>query len=395
MKNLPAILRLKIVVGYLFMMLVLLIFTQNNYAQEISSGKSTIFINNYPVETFETPDTTPPEIKFISPEITSGEPVKSKEAEITFIAKISDNKSGINRIIFNSEKYPLPEDGLFVQKVLLKKGINNVQLTVVDNEDNYSNINVKVEYASKSQIKTSQFTVDGKYYALIIGIDQYKDPKLTNLDNPVNDAQSLYKILESEYYFDKENIFLLKNATRADITNSLDILAEKVTPEDNLLIFYAGHGWWDEQADIGYWLPTDARLSRKAEWFRNSTLCDYLKEIKSKHTLLIADACFGGAIFKTRSVSMEAPKAIQMLYDLPSRKAMTSGTLTEVPDRSSFVKFLINRLSENDNDYISSEQLFSSFRIAVINNSDVIPQYGEIKNVGDEGGDFIFIKREK
>lgn len=121
MKNLPAILRLKIVVGYLFMMLVLLIFTQNNYAQEISSGKSTIFINNYPVETFETPDTTPPEIKFISPEITSGEPVKSKEAEITFIAKISDNKSGINRIIFNSEKYPLPEDGLFVQKVLLKK----------------------------------------------------------------------------------------------------------------------------------------------------------------------------------------------------------------------------------------------------------------------------------
>ena len=43
--------------------------------------------------------------------------------------------------------------------------------------------------------------------------------------------------------------------------------------------------------------------------------------------------------------------------------------------------------------YLSSEQLFSSFRIAVINNSNVIPQFGEIKDVGDEGGDFIFIKR--
>jgi hypothetical protein len=110
--------------------------------------------------------------------------------------------------------------------------------------------------------------------------------------------------------------------------------------------------------------------------------------------LLIADACFGGSIFKTRGVSMEAPKAIQMLYDLPSRKAMTSGTLSEVPDRSTFVKYLIERLTNNEEKYVSSEQLFSSFRIAVINNSDVIPQYGEIRNVGDEGGDFIFIRKD-
>jgi hypothetical protein len=68
--------------------------------------------------------------------------------------------------------------------------------------------------------------------------------------------------------------------------------------------------------------------------------------------------------------------------------------MTEVPDRSAFVRYLVERLSENEDKYISSEQLFSSFRIAVINNSDVIPQYGEIRNVGDEGGDFIFIKRD-
>jgi hypothetical protein len=32
--------------------------------------------------------------------------------------------------------------------------------------------------------------------------------------------------------------------------------------------------------------------------------------------------------------------------------------------------------------------------MAVINNSNVVPQFGEIKEVGDEGGDFIFIKRD-
>ncbi len=73
---------------------------------------------------------------------------------------------------------------------------------------------------------------------------------------------------------------------------------------------------------------------------------------------------------------------------------MASGTLTEVPDRSSFTKFLIDRLVENKNTYLSSEQLFSSFRIAVINNSNAVPQYGEIWGVGDQGGDFIFLRKE-
>ena len=41
----------------------------------------------------------------------------------------------------------------------------------------------------------------------------------------------------------------------------------------------------------------------------------------------------------------------------------------------------------------AAEELFSSFKIAVLNNSPNIPQYGEIKDTGDEGGDFIFIKK--
>ncbi|MCK4749279.1 MAG: hypothetical protein KAT15_19635, partial [Bacteroidales bacterium] len=132
----------------------------------------------------------------------------------------------------------------------------------------------------------------------------------------------------------------------------------------------------------------------KTNWFRNSALVDYLKEINSKHTLLITDACFGGSIFRTRAAFPSRERAYEKLYDLPSRKAMTSGTLTEVPDRSSFTRFLVERLNENTDTYISSEQLYSSFRIAVINNSDAVPQYGEIGNVGDQGGDFIFIRKD-
>lgn len=236
-------------------------------------------------------------------------------------------------------------------------------------------------------------TVEAKYYGLIIGVDHYMDPAIVTLDNAVKDAQGFYDVLVSKYTFEKENIRFLKDPKRADIIYALDHLARVVTTNDNLVIFYAGHGWWDANANIGFWLPADARKISSADWFRNSTLVDYLKAIHSRHTLLIADACFGGAIFKSRQAFDDAPKDIEILYEHPSRKAMTSGSLDEVPDQSSFTKFLVERLDKNRKKYLSAEQLFSSLRTAVINNSDVIPQYGEIKYVGDQGGDFIFIKK--
>ena len=73
---------------------------------------------------------------------------------------------------------------------------------------------------------------------------------------------------------------------------------------------------------------------------------------------------------------------------------MTSGNLKEeVPDKSVFLQYLIKRLEENKEKFLSSGVLFSSFFDAVISNSENIPQFGVIHNVGDEGGDFIFIKR--
>lgn len=231
----------------------------------------------------------------------------------------------------------------------------------------------------------------GKYYALIIGISNYIDPLINELDKPIKDAQVFYNTLTSRYTFETDNVKFLKNATMSDIVTALDYFAKIVNPTDNFLIFYAGHGVWNANSEIGYWLPSDARKNSTLNWFRNSALRDYLREINSKHTILITDACFGGSIFKTRTAFMDASLAVNKLYELPSRKAMTSGTLTEVPDESAFLKYMIKRLETNNEKYLSSEQLYSSFRFAVINNSNAIPQFGEIKDVGDQGGDFIFI----
>ncbi|MCK4345056.1 MAG: caspase family protein [Bacteroidales bacterium] len=381
--------------NYILMTFLLLFCHLYVYSQVITSKESSIYINNKTKTEEEVGEKkSQPSITIISPDLKDSATYYTSEQQLNIIGKVVDEK-GINSVFINGKKIEISQDGIFWGSLDLKAGMNKIRIVAVNTKGNYSGSQYTIDYNSEITIYDSKIdlNVEGKYYALIIGVNQYYDSDIISLDNPIPDAGRLYEILNSNYKFEKENMKLMTNPERADIINALDEFAGKITPVDNLLIFYAGHGWWDEVANIGYWLPSDAKKSSKAAWFRNSTLCDYLKEINSQHTLLITDACFGGSIFKTRSVFDNASKAIQKLYELPSRKAMTSGTLTEVPDRSAFIRYLIERLSSNEGKYLSSEQLFSSFRLAVINNSDVVPQYGEIRNVGDEGGDFIFIKR--
>ena len=89
----------------------------------------------------------------------------------------------------------------------------------------------------------------------------------------------------------------------------------------------------------------------------------------------------------------KAGDALKKKYELPSRKAITSGTLKTVPNISVFMKYLLDRLEHNPEAFFSASQLFQSIEIPVGNNSPTTPQYGVIQNVGDEGGDFIFIRR--
>jgi hypothetical protein len=236
-----------------------------------------------------------------------------------------------------------------------------------------------------------------KYYALIIGIEDYSHASITSLDNPVKDAMELSMVLKRYYTFEDENLIVLKNPKRENIIETFDRLAQLITERDQLLIFYAGHGIWDEQLNQGFWLPSDASLNSKAQWLSNSTIRDYIGGIKSKHTLLITDACFSGSILKERGGAFSNSRAILELYKLPSRKAMTSGTMTTVPDESAFIRYLLKHLSLNDQPMISADDLFRAFKIAVINNSPngQVPQYGPINQAGDEGGEFIFLRRNQ
>ncbi|MFN3667133.1 MAG: caspase domain-containing protein [Sediminibacterium sp.] len=234
-----------------------------------------------------------------------------------------------------------------------------------------------------------------KYYALIIAVSeyQYAGLDLPNLEEPVKDGTRLKEVLNTKYHFNLDDITLLANPTREQIINEFDRLINTISSRDNLLIFYAGHGYYDKNTDLGFWLPHNAKAKSRADWIANSTIKDYVRAINSKHTLLISDACFAGSIFKTRSVTTLDARKFHELYRDKSRKAITSGNLSEVPDKSYFLEYLIRVLEDNEQDYLPASSLFARIYEPVLNNSPTIPQFGVIQGAGDEGGDFILIRR--
>lgn len=269
---------------------------------------------------------------------------------------------------------------------------------------------IRISYATTSvQSNSNKFTdhdeinkaigedlKNRKNYGLFIAVENYKDETINDLDKPVRDAKTLRDAILKGYNFYEQDVLFLENPTRHEIISAFDKLSKEVTEQDNLMIFYAGHGVWDTNLKKGYWLPSDAQKGVRSNWFSNSDLRDYIGGIKSKHTLLVADACFSGGIFKTREAfNSRVDAATFELFKLPSRQAMTSGAMKTVPDESVFLKYLTKRLEENTKPFLSAEELFSTFKTAVINNSanGQVPQFGEIKETGDEGGDFIFIKK--
>lgn len=253
---------------------------------------------------------------------------------------------------------------------------------------------VRISFKPKAEvIATTPSAPKHKYYALLIAVEEYEDPEITSLTEPIKDATQLKEVLSNNYTFDPLDIYILKNPTYEQINDAFEELRGVVTPSDFLLIFYAGHGIFDERANFGYWLPADAQKKSTSKWYRNSALVENIGAINSKHTLLVADACFSGGIFKTRSPWNNASLDIVNLMKKPSRKAMTSGSLTTVPDKSIFMKYMLKSLVENENLYLTSEDLFDEIRVSMKYNSNTKPLYGEIQNAGDEGGNFVFIKR--
>ena len=233
----------------------------------------------------------------------------------------------------------------------------------------------------------------GNYHALIIGINDYKE--LPVLKTAVNDAKAVAQVLQDEYGF---KITLLLNPTRTEIIDALDKFRATMGSRDNLLIYYAGHGWLDTEADRGYWLPVDAKSDRRSQWVSNVTITDTLKALQAKHVMVVADSCYSGTLARSANVGLRSGDYFKRMSKKTARVAMVSGGLEPVADKgggghSPFAKAFIAALRDNREFVLDGTQLFNKVRRPVMVAADQTPQYSDVKNAGHDGGDFLFVRK--
>jgi tetratricopeptide (TPR) repeat protein len=347
-------------------------------------------------------DTDPPIIKILTPNIKKqGNKKILTDNNQILIKGVTKDKSGIHQIHINGVAAKVSSSGEFWQTIRLAYGSNLIRVAATDLKQNIAKMSFNIERTTDTFFAEDNLDNDikpletGKYHALIIAVQDYTYDSVSDLSYPISDAMRLKELLQEDYTFDEKNIVFLKNPDRKAIIKELDILAKKLEKDSNLIIFFAGHGHWDKKFQQGYWIPSNARWEEKSEWIANSTISNYLRGISTQHSLIISDACFSGSIFKTKTPFSKSNKSMHKIYSRPSRKAMTSGAMETVPDKSVFLEYLIKRLKKNKERYFKAISLYDSIIDAVINNSPTsqTPLYGVVHQSGDEGGDFIFVHR--
>jgi hypothetical protein len=243
----------------------------------------------------------------------------------------------------------------------------------------------------------------GNYYALVIGNAGYKywDP----LNTPTADAQAVSGVLEKKYGF---KVTMLLDATRGRIFKEIARLRSTLTENDNLLIYYSGHGHWDAANLKGYWVPVDGEKENIANYISSSDITEQLSALRARQVLVVADACYAGVLVRSvveqldKSASSNKADWLQSRAQLQSRKVMSSGGVRQVMDggagkHSIFARQFLDGLNRKMEAF-EAHELYRDIAPRVEQaargfGEQQQPQYGQLRLSGHVGGDFVFVPK--
>jgi len=344
-------------------------------------------------------DVTPPEIALVNPlpEDEKNGIITTAKSTLELYGKVQDSSGVVSLTVNNKSISKIEADGIFVTNLDLQAGANPVVITAIDKFENKSEKKFSVNLVANNALDTDTAGIPelftyANYHAVLIGEKDYEDPGFPDLTSPANDVADLKNILATYYEFDEKNITTFISSGKVNILDSLTRIASSLKEEDNLLVFYAGHGDVKKignQITGGYIIPSDAKKGSKSTYINSDDLKSSVEECAAKHVLFIVDACFGGTLF--RSVMDDAPPGVKSLYQQKSRKFISSGNSEEVPDGGAFIQHLKDRLKDNTDHYLTTFDLFSF--LLKYKDGNTTPQFGRIDGIGDLGGDFIFLKK--
>jgi curli biogenesis system outer membrane secretion channel CsgG len=355
-------------------------------------------------------DTSLPQIQLIEPASIAMRGVmtvriRPELKEVPVIARVVA-KTPLNKIMINDATLTPDAQGVVSTAVGVTGTTTAVQITAVDKNSKRATLSFVMASSDLVQepLRASPPLVGaGKYYALVIGNANYKYWEALN--TPVADAQAVSTVLDKKYGF---KVTTLIDATRGRIFKEIARLRSTLNENDNLLIYYSGHGHWDTANLKGYWVPVDAEKENFANYISSSDITEQLSALRARQVLVVADACYAGVLVRSVADQLDKtapPNKTEWLQNralLQSRKVMSSGGVRQVMDggagkHSIFAKqFLdgINRRTE----MFEAHELYSEIAPRVEKTARGFgeqqqPQYGQLRFAGHVGGDFLFVPK--
>ena len=263
--------------------------------------------------------------------------------------------------------------------------------------------------ATQRGIQVVAKTPDGKEiplyknsYALIVGNGNYIkgwDP----LPGAIRDATDVANTLKRNGF----RVTLTTDLTKDAFTKVFWRFCHEYgkNKDNRLLFYYAGHGHTEEMAtgeSLGYLVMVDAPVPEQEPMGFSlasvdmQTMVTQAKMIKARHVLFMFDSCFSGSILNLRE--RVVPQSISESIKLPVRQFITAGRANEpVPDHSIFKQAFLDLLEGRDREpipdgYITGEELGLYLKTKVpAYNPTQHPQYGKIKDIKLDKGDFVFM----
>jgi hypothetical protein len=301
-----------------------------------------------------------------------------------------DWKRGIQQITVNNKLVSSyqEESGYFDYLLELKEGSNQADITVENKKGYKRTIRLKFQYTAQKETITRA----GKDFLFVIGINKYTN--WPHLNNATTDAQDFSSLMTNEFGFAKENVIELldENATRKNIYSQFKRLLDSLTENDRLLIYFSGHGYYDASLDLGYWIPIDAENDASDRYLNNLEITRMVQKMKAKNIFVIADACYSGQLLR------DMHKETGGTYK--SRMVLCSGKLQPVADgvpgsNSPFAKQVLLFLRQTAGPSLLASDMIQQVKRSFPATATQKPVGGAIDEVGDENGDFEFLRKKK
>jgi len=350
-------------------------------------------------------DNTLPVIKLLEPSQNNRSISVGTDKTATLTQRIRGqaiDAGGIRSVMINNKQLKIEENGYFDTVMAVSQGNNVFTIVATDKKANVVSETIQITGGAAPpapgnlQVSTSAPAINYNptYHAILIAETDYTDKNIMSLQGPATDMRKIYRLLVGNYNFTPEHTDTLVNASKTNILETIINKANALGENDNLFIFYAGHGEMIKQPDNseeGFLVPQDALKGKLSSYISSDDLLRTIKYSKAQHILFVADACFAGSLF--RDIAKDAPAPVADAYKDKSRKLLASGNRTAVPDQSEFIESFRLALQENKEKYITAEQLIDKFKNEYRASTRLSLQYFPIKNVEDLGGQFVFKRK--